>query len=199
MELIVSYSGIRFCGESPEDIGPAFSIAYSEYLTRKWNKIGTVALARDTRDTSAYYRQCFASSLSNNNLVDLGVCPIPSLQWVMNNSLSNVIGGVMISGSHNDSEWNGYKLLQPSGLCLNHNDIMEIYTNACTNIGKKTHLSDIKEVVFEPSELWKGHLHAVYNNIKGNYSGLKVAVDTCNGAARVALPMLLKMYGCEVI
>ena len=201
MELIVSYSGIRFRDEPVARLGPAFSMAYSEYLDAKHSSQGhfanmcTVLLARDTRHTSEFYKDCFASALSGYNVVDLGVCPVPSLQWVMNNSFQNVVGAVMVSASHNELEWNGFKMLKPSGLCLNHDDITGILN------AEKHYLNrdiSLQERVLQECDAWIDHLNAIYTAIPGDYSHLSVAIDTCNGAARLALPMLLKMYGCEV-
>jgi phosphomannomutase len=42
------------------------------------------------------------------------------------------------------------------------------------------------------------YLDVLIKEIPGNYSGIRVAVDTCNGAAREILPKLLRAYGCDV-
>src|SRR5260370_38771342 len=50
-------------------------------------------------------------------VIDLGVCPTPSLQLAI--TRLNADGGIAITAGHNPSHWNALKLVRSDGLYLN--------------------------------------------------------------------------------
>lgn len=55
--------------------------------------------------------------------VDIGVCPVPSIQILTKQS--KAVGGIVVTASHNPEEWNGLKFINREGLFLNYPQIEE--------------------------------------------------------------------------
>jgi len=78
------------------------------YLLRRGAK--TIALGRDGRVSSSDIRDRLSEGLlaAGMNLVDIGLCPTP-LTYYATHKLA-VDGSVMITGSHNPPDYNGFKI-----------------------------------------------------------------------------------------
>ncbi|HEY7527658.1 MAG TPA: phosphomannomutase/phosphoglucomutase, partial [Candidatus Deferrimicrobiaceae bacterium] len=79
--------------------------------------VRTVMLGRDCRLSSPGFRDAMAEGLSSTGLsvVDVGICPSPLLYFSILQFGAD--GGVMITGSHNPPDFNGFKLcIGPSSL-----------------------------------------------------------------------------------
>lgn len=195
MKPKATYSGLRFDSKDAKYWGPRIATAFREYLPKEE---GTVVLGSDTRYTSPLLKGFFDMTLYDYNLIDIGISPTPSLQWVLNNLVENPLGGVMVTGSHNDSSYNGLKILQPNGLCLNSADINWIFNESQKY---KDVLVPDERNARKQYHLKEKHIKAVHKHIEdieGDFSKIKVAIDTCNGAARDMFGKLLEMYGCDV-
>ena len=82
--------------------------AIGTYLRRRGVK--TLSLGRDVRPSSNRLRNSLIHGLTNVgvNVIDIGVVPTPVLYFSVYEL--NVDAGVMITGSHNPPEYNGFKL-----------------------------------------------------------------------------------------
>ncbi len=95
-----------------EDLTPDFSEeigkAFGSYLIRKGKF--QISLGRDVRLTSPVLRDRLLQGLLSTglNVIDIGICTTPVLYFSL--FRMSVQGGVMITGSHNASEFNGFKL-----------------------------------------------------------------------------------------
>src|SRR5882762_1565648 len=80
----------------------------STYFRR--HGVKTVSLARDSRESSRVFHKIFVTYLSQGGLdvLDIGMLPTPLLYFSL--FTENVDGGVMITGSHNPAEFNGFKI-----------------------------------------------------------------------------------------
>jgi phosphomannomutase/phosphoglucomutase len=81
---------------------------YGTYAAGKGAR--TVALGRDVRLSSPAFRDAMDEGLLSTGLsvIDVGVCPTPLLYFAIHHFGTD--GGVMITGSHNPPEFNGFKL-----------------------------------------------------------------------------------------
>ncbi len=86
------------------DLGRAYATALVEAGGRR------IVLGRDCRLTSARLRELFLQGLleSGVDVIDTGVVPTPLLYFAV--ARWGMDGGVMITGSHNPPEYNGFKL-----------------------------------------------------------------------------------------
>ncbi|HEY6419700.1 MAG TPA: phosphomannomutase/phosphoglucomutase [Candidatus Binataceae bacterium] len=163
--------------------------AYATILHRAGKK--TITLGRDCRLTSDALRDLLIEGLlpSGINVVDVGVVPTPLLYFSVLNW--NMDGGVMITGSHNAAEYNGFKLgVGPATIfgaeIQRVREIIErrdFVTGA--GIGKLTAravIPDYNEFIVSRFKLKQG---------------LKVAVDGGNGCGGVVAAPLMKKLGVE--
>ncbi|MGH7947993.1 MAG: phosphomannomutase, partial [Candidatus Binataceae bacterium] len=99
-------------GVVERDFDDAFVVdlgrAYATILHRAGKK--TITLGRDCRLSSDSLRDRLLEGLlpAGINVIDIGVVPTPLLYFSVLHW--NVDGGVMITGSHNAAEYNGFKL-----------------------------------------------------------------------------------------
>jgi len=165
--------------------------AYATILNRAGKK--TVTVGRDCRLSSDRLYHLLLEGLlpGGINAVDIGVVPTPLLyfsvaHWKMD-------GGVMITGSHNAAEYNGFKLGVGSSTIYG-DDIQQVRRiieqrdfvvgSAKGTLSARPVLPDYKEFILQNFKL---------------KPGLKVAVDGGNGCGGVvAVPIMAEM-GLETV
>src|SRR5881397_3005872 len=97
-------------------VGKELTEAVTERIGRAFATLGqekgvkAVSVGRDGRPSSPALRDSLIRGLTAGglNVIDIGVCPTPVLYFSL--FQLPVDGGVMITGSHNASEYNGLKL-----------------------------------------------------------------------------------------
>ncbi len=126
---------------------------------------------------------------SGCDVVDIGMLPTPLLYYAT--YVLDTHSGVMLTGSHNPSDYNGLKMMI-NGETLAENDITAIYQR----IMEKKYLSGEGELSsLEMIERYSTH---VARNIQ-LARPLKIVVDCGNGVAGSVAPELFRRLGCEVI
>ncbi len=160
------------------------------YFRQKGKK--EVVLGKDCRLSSQPYSEALVKGLHSTGcrVVDLGVIPTPLLYFII--YYKEKESGVMITGSHNPPEYNGFKIMVGEET-LYGEEIQKIYQ-----------VIKSKDF-FKEREDFKG-----YYDIKPEYvdyvtknvsldKKLKVVLDAGNGTAGVVAAPILKNLGCEVI
>jgi phosphomannomutase/phosphoglucomutase len=148
------------------------------------------AVGRDVRLSSDRIRDDLVRGLTSTGLsvIDVGVVPTPCLYYAL--YTMEVGGGVMITGSHNPPEYNGFK----------------------TSIGKASIYGEkIQEVrrLIEADDFETGQGNVVEKRVLPDYlgrltegiapeRGLSVVVDAGNGVAGPHAPNVLETLGCTV-
>ena len=155
-------------------------------------KCKRIVLGRDCRLSSTRLREHLAEGLISTGLElqDIGVCPSPLLYFALHRL--NPDGGVMITGSHNPPEYNGFKIAVGTR-ALYGEKIQEIRKIAesgrfvCGEGQVKEHhlLSDYVQ-----------HLDRAFNRLS---NPPKVVVDCGSGTASLVAPKIYRRMGCEVI
>ncbi len=197
MALMVGVSGIRgIIGETltPRAVAE-FAQAYGTYLEG-----GRVVLGRDTRPSGEMFVAAAAAGLVSTgcDVTDLGVVMTPTIGRAITDG--GYRGGVMITASHNPAQWNGLKFLSDKGLAPNPERATAIA--AIHQSGKFS----FKQVDFKPierdSEAGERHVEAVLAAVEvptASLDGLRVVLDSINGAGCLDSPALLTGLGCEVL
>ncbi len=179
--------------ELNSDFAYQLGLTYSEFAYQKLDKqVLTIAVGKDCRLTSDEYASALIRGLNDGgiNVIDIGTCPTPLTYFSVHHF--NTDGALMVTGSHNPAEYNGFKL----------------------GIGKDTlHGSQIQELkkimlngVFAPrkkgatiqQEIIQHYIDYVSDQIKP-LRKLKVVLDAGNGTASTVAPFLFKKMGAEVI
>ena len=163
--------------------------AIGTYATK--HKVKEMTIGRDCRLSSDAYHNFLIKGLNSAGIetIDIGLCATPMLYFSIRHL--NTGGGVMVTGSHNPPEFNGFKI------CIGHDTI---YGEQIQELRK----------IMESGKYAAGSASAKIQNISADYENylfdhtnitkkIKVAVDGGNGVGgHFALP-LLKRFGCEVI
>jgi len=162
---------------------------YGTYAARRG--VRTIALGRDVRLSSPEFRDALAKGLLATGLfvIDVGVCPTPLLYFAIHHL--RVDGGVMITGSHNPAEYNGFKLCVGFG---------SIYGDM---IQEMRRIIESRSFIEGQGELTQREIISDYKNfVKENLripKKLKVVVDGGNGTAGAVAPDLFREMGMEVV
>lgn len=154
-------------------------------------RIKNMTVGRDCRLSSDVYRNSLVKGLNaaGINTIDIGLCATPMLYFSIRHL--RVGGGVMITGSHNPPEFNGFKI------CIGNSTIYGDNIQKLRTImerGKYNQGSSISR----QKNIYKDYENYLFEKIKIRKK-IKVVVDGGNGVGGpFALP-LLKRYGCEII
>ncbi|MEH1926781.1 phosphoglucosamine mutase [Nostoc sp.] len=162
-------------------------------------EVGPVILGQDSRNSSDMLAMALSAGLIAAGLEVwyLGLCPTPGVAYLT--SISEAIGGVMISASHNPPEDNGIKIFSADGGKLPQILQAEIEAGlrgkispiAISNCGR--HYSRL-ELVGDYSSALKKPL-----NSSLNLQGMKIVLDLAWGAAVGLAPSVFREMGAEVI
>ncbi len=174
------------------DLNPAFveelGRAVGTFAGRRG--VRTMTLGRDCRLSSESYAGAMARGLLSTGIgvTDLGLCATPLLYFSIRHFGTD--GGVMVTGSHNPPEFNGFKI------CVGPDTIYG---------------DDIQELrrIMERGEYAEGRGRADRREIAGAYEdylagaltirrGISVAVDGGNGVAGLFALPLFRRLGCRV-
>jgi len=126
---------------------------------------------------------------SGCHVSDVGLVPTPALYYAANVLAGK--SGVMLTGSHNPSNYNGVKIVI-AGDTLANEQIQALHTRLKTN-----DLSSGKGTVTKVDILQR-YSDEIVKDVK-LARRLKVVVDCGNGAAGVIAPQLIEALNCEVI
>ncbi|MDY6845045.1 MAG: phosphomannomutase/phosphoglucomutase [Thermodesulfobacteriota bacterium] len=150
-----------------------------------------LVVGRDGRLSSSRLRDALIEGVTSTgcNVIDLGVCPTPVFYFALHHL--DVSGGMMITGSHNPPEFNGFKL------CVDKTTIYgEEIQKFKRLIEKGAFISGTGTLSFY--DIIPAYQQYIERCI-GDIGGIKVVVDAGNGTAGVVAPTLLADMGCEVI
>lgn len=165
--------------------------SYSVYLHRKLGvTTPTVTVGFDARLSSPDIRDAMVKGLNESgiNVLDLGLVTSP-ISYFSTFTLPNVVGAVMITGSHNPPDYNGFKI----------------------SVGKSTIFGDaIQDVrrIMESGERIQGHGQSEKFDIFPSYvekykkefglmKPVKVVLDCGNGAGGIIVRRLFEAVGLQ--
>ena len=151
-----------------------------------------ITVGRDCRLSSDRLRNALAQGLLETglDLTDIGVCPTPLLYFSLHQLEAD--GGVMITGSHNPADYNGFKVAAGK-LTIYGEEIQEVRRIAEAGVFEsgKGRLQEVDLL-----EDYRQHLARSLGSLK---RPPRVVVDAGNGTAGPVAPMVFRDLGCEVI
>ncbi|MZH40424.1 MAG: phosphomannomutase/phosphoglucomutase [Nitrospinae bacterium] len=171
--------------ETVQQIGQAIGT----YIKRQGGK--SLVVGRDVRSSSVEFRDILAQALNSTgcDVVDIGMVPTPVSYFALHHLEAD--GGVMITGSHNPPEFNGFKI------SLGQHSLY----------GKK--IQELKGLI-EADDFETGTGKTDQTNVLEPYMDnicsiinvprkVKVVVDGGNGCFGITGPQLLKKLGLDPI
>ena len=149
-----------------------------------------ISLGRDGRLSSEHIRDQLLAGLMKVGLkvVDVGCCPTPVLYFSIANLQMD--GGVMITGSHNPPDFNGFKV------CLGIDTIYGAEIQAVRGIiEKRAFAQGVGSVnAFSVIPMYKEFL---LNNLEIKRP-LRIAIDSGNGTGGLVAPDIFRQMDCGV-
>lgn len=197
--LIRSASGLR--GIAEDHFTPELIDNYISAFISTQN-IKSCVIGRDGRPSGKQISQWVIDSFHKNgiNVENCGLATTPTMQVMTEKE--NFDGGIVITASHNPSEYNGLKFLQKDGTFLSPEQCVELFKAVDRNVSIEP--PDSLGVVSDYSTANEEHIDKVLaakcidtDNIRKN--NFKVVIDAVNGAGSFILPMLCERLDCEVI
>ncbi len=161
---------------------------FATYLSREGKT--RVAVGRDGRLSSFRFRNALVRGMEMAGLevIDVGVCPTPVFYFSLHRLERE--GGIMITGSHNPPEFNGFKVCVGKDT-LYGREIQELRRIIEANdfTAGRGSLS-LRPVTAEYQDYLVKNIHLEQKR--------RVVVDSGNGTAGAVAPRILRDLGCEV-
>lgn len=164
--------------------------AYATYASGRGVK--TISLGRDGRLSSPSLHQSLLKGLLDGGLdvIDIGVCSSPLVYFSL--FTLPVDGGIMITGSHNAAEYNGFKICV--GKEAIHGEAIQELRRVMEKGVFVSGAGRLSEYAIIPD-----YLAYIKKSFAGvNAHRLHVVIDCGNGAASLVAKQALELLGCKV-
>lgn len=164
--------------------------AYATYASGRGVK--TISLGRDGRLSSPSLHQSLLKGLLDGGLdvIDIGVCSSPLVYFSL--FTLPVGGGIMITGSHNAAEYNGFKICV--GKEAIHGEAIQELRRVMEKGVFVSGAGRLSEYAIIPDYL--GYIKKSFAGV--NAHRLHVVIDCGNGAASLVAKQALELLGCKV-
>lgn len=185
------------------DLVTNLGLALGYYL--KKNKKGKnkprIILGTDTRISGYMIRSALSAGLTSMGVhIDfVGVLPTPGVCYLTRKLKADA--GIMISASHNPVKDNGIKIFSQNGYKLpdsveeeleslmeNKEELLK-YQVSGDDLGRFKYVEDDMRI----------YLDFLESTVKNNFKGLKIVIDTANGAAYRVASKIYQRLGAEII
>jgi len=191
-------NGVRFIPGVTGDMG--FVLKLAESVGTYFSE-GEILVGRDGRLTGQMMFSTVTAGLmsSGRSVAESDIVPSPALQFAT--KALGYRGSVMITASHNPSQYNGIKVMGPDGVEVSRLDEQRIEKIFHDGSANKAGWKDVGTARPEPSVI-RTYLNGIMSKVNAKLIAerkLKVVVDPGNGAQSLAAPYLLEALGCKVI
>jgi len=173
-----------------DDVVEQLGKGYATYVLRHGGS--KVSLGYDARLSSPGFAECLARGMLSTGLdvVGIGLVPTPVLYYSLFSL--EVDGGVVITGSHNPSEYNGFKL--GVGRATIYDQEIQVVRRMIESGDFEVGQGELTEQSVIPD-----YIRTVKESIGTFDRRLKVVVDAGNGTGGMFGPQLLRDLGAEVV
>ncbi len=202
MPLVTSFSGIRgIYGQDLKDsTAIRFAYSYLSFVRKKMKKnSATLIIGMDTRPSSAKLLDSVIGAL-DCSFIDVGILPTPAIEFAVRHFEAD--GGIIITASHNEPHWNGFKFLGEDGGVLNEKGMSAVIGNA--GALKGFHKISDRKITEKNTEALKAYASFVFETIgkinieKIRKSGQKIVIDPNGGTGAIA-KKILEEAGVETV
>ncbi|MCG8570113.1 MAG: phosphoglucosamine mutase [Spirochaetes bacterium] len=198
MSLKSSISGIRgIIGQSlTPQIVLDYVSAFSSILPT-----GPILIGRDSRPSGDMLLKLVTSVLNalGRDVVDLGIIPTPVVLYGVNQG--HYSGGIVITASHNPSEWNALKLINEKGKFLSPEQFGQLNSSLEKKQYQYVEYKQLGEYDTN-DQIAEDHIKTIVEFIDHDkiiQQKYRIAVDTVNGAGGTQVIRLLKKLNCKIV
>ena len=176
--------------ELTESIAEQVGRAYCTYV--KDRGVKTVSVGRDGRLSSPMLHQALVRGLLAGGLsvIDIGICPSPLVYFSL--FTLPVDGGIMITGSHNAAEYNGFKICV--GQEAIHGEAIQELRRVMESGRFVSGTGELSEHPILPDYL--AYIKKSFSAVRADR--LHVVIDCGNGVAALVAKQALELMGCKV-
>lgn len=209
MTLIKSISGIRgTIGGTPGDcLSPIdivkFTSAFAFILKRESENRLKVIVGRDARVSGIMVNNLVTGTLMGMGIdvVDVGLSTTPTVEMAVMDL--NADGGIILTASHNPWQWNALKLLNREGEFISAELGEQLLALANSGSFTYTEVDKLGSITYDDSQIRK-HIEKILalpqvNSFAIKMARFRVAIDAVNSTGGIAIPLLLKALGVELI
>ena len=202
MTLIKSISGIRgtIGGHTGDTLNPLdivkFTTAYAKFINGK-----KIVVGRDGRISGPMVRDVVCGTLvgMGYEVIDIGLATTPTTELAVRWHKAD--GGIIITASHNPTQWNALKLLNSEGEFLTAADGAEVLAIAEKEDFEYAPVEKLGHVVKDDT-INQQHIQSVLDLRLDDVEAIKsrkfhVCADTINSVGGIILPELFKALGVE--
>lgn len=160
-----------------------------------------VILGTDTRISGYLIRSALSTGLTAMGVdIDfVGVLPTPGVCYLTRKLKADA--GIMISASHNPFKDNGIKIFSQNGYKLPdevEEELEKLMENKEELLKYQRYGEDLGRFEFVEDDM-RIYLDFLSSTIKTSFKGLKIVLDTANGAAYRVAPKIFQRLGAEII
>lgn len=192
--------GVR--GEANVELTPELAFKLGRFggyvLSQHETETPRVFVARDTRISGQLLESALVAGLLSVGIhvYKLGVVATPAVAYLVKTEKASA--GVMISASHNPAQDNGIKFFGGDGFKLDDDKELEIEAllDAAEDTLPRPSAQGLGDVVEYPEGLRKYQQFLVSTGL--NLEGMKVALDTANGAASTSARQVFVDLGADL-
>ncbi|MCR5270906.1 MAG: phosphoglucosamine mutase [Prevotella sp.] len=202
MTLIKSISGIRgtIGGHTGDTLNPLdivkFTTAYATFIGGK-----RIVVGRDGRISGPMVRDIVCGTLvgMGYEVIDIGLATTPTTELAVRWHKAD--GGIIITASHNPTQWNALKLLNNEGEFLTAADGAEVLRIAEAEDFNYAPVEKLGRVITD-NTMNQQHIQSVLDLKLVDVAAIKqrkfrVCADTINSVGGIILPELFKALGVE--
>ncbi|MCR4602255.1 MAG: phosphoglucosamine mutase [Prevotella sp.] len=202
MTLIKSISGIRgtIGGHTGDTLNPLdivkFTTAYATFI-----KGQRIVVGRDGRISGPMVRDVVCGTLvgMGYEVIDIGLATTPTTELAVR--WHNADGGIIITASHNPTQWNALKLLNSEGEFLTAEDGAEVLRIAAEENFDYAPVERLGCIIKDDT-MNQRHIESVLNLTLADVEAIRkrhfrVCADTINSVGGVILPDLFKALGVD--
>ena len=202
MTLIKSISGIRgtIGGHTGDTLNPLdivkFTTAYATFIHGK-----KIVVGRDGRISGPMVRDVVCGTLvgMGYEVIDIGLATTPTTELAVR--WHEADGGIIITASHNPTQWNALKLLNREGEFLTAQDGAEVLRIAEAEDFDYAPVEKLGRVVKDDT-MNQRHVQSVLDLRLADVEAIRkrhfrICADTINSVGGIILPELFKALGCD--
>ena len=202
MALITSLSGIRgiYGKDLTESTAIKYAYSYISFLRQKCRKnVPMVVIGMDTRPSGLKLADALMGIL-DCDFIDVGIAPTPAIEFAVRHF--NADGGIIITASHNEPYWNGFKFLKDDGSVLREKEMDFVVNNPKTF--KNFHKIQDRKITEKNDDAIKKYTDFIYDIIghenieKIKNSGQKIVLDPNWGTGAIA-KKIIEQIGVDVV
>ena len=177
-------------------------VSYFE-SSRQGEPANSVVIGRDPRFSGAALETAFTKAFSDAGfqVYSLGIVPTPQVAFAVGELAATV--GLAITASHNPASDNGFKLFKSDGtkFTIEEETAIEAHIDALDETTTSTDSSQaVRPLNHTPVNVKTSYFKKLSSVFSGlDLTGMRIVVDTSNGATCSTTPDFLRSLGAEVL